>query len=55
MAARQSAPQADERETYSVAGLGGIADVRKINAGHEVMLTHPDELARQLLELIRCL
>jgi len=36
----------------SMAALGGIADVRTIDACHEVMLTAPDDLARVLLDVI---
>lgn len=32
--------------------MGGVDQVRTIDAGHEVMLTHPEELAAVLVELL---
>jgi pimeloyl-ACP methyl ester carboxylesterase len=37
----------------SIAALGRGVDVRTIDSGHEVMLTHPEKLARTLLDVIR--
>ena len=36
----------------SMAALGGVTDVRTIDAGHELMITAPRELARVLLDVI---
>lgn len=36
----------------SMAALGGVTDVRTIDAGHDVMITAPAELARVLLDVI---
>lgn len=35
-----------------IQNLGGVADLTPIEAGHEVMLTHPIELANVLAELV---
>jgi pimeloyl-ACP methyl ester carboxylesterase len=45
--------QPPSTQRRSIAALGGRIDVRTIDSGHEVMLTHPEELARTLLDVIR--
>ena len=44
--------QAPSTQRRSMTALGGVTDVRTIDAGHEVMLTAPSALARVLLDVV---
>lgn len=46
----RSQPPSTQRR--STAALGGIADVRTIDTGHEVMVTAPNGLAHMLIDIV---